>query len=105
MSLISISKVFLFVAFALLVGNGAGGLAGRLAGSLALATTTLGSSFFQVGFIQSFDVFHVDPPNIFSPIQYSISVMEIQGIQRTLRRLFTPKTPPIMALEAQATYL
>jgi len=43
---------------ALLVGNGAGGLAGRLAGSLAFAAAALNGAFLQVSFVQSLYVFH-----------------------------------------------
>lgn len=49
--------LFLLV-LALLVCNGAGGLACRLAGSLALATAALSSGFFQIAFVQSLYVFH-----------------------------------------------
>ena len=43
---------------ALLVGNGAGSLASRLAGGLALAAATLGSALFKIGFVNSLYVFH-----------------------------------------------
>jgi hypothetical protein len=46
----------------LLVRYGAGGFAGRLAGRLALAAAALDSALFQVGFIQSFDLFHFKIP-------------------------------------------
>ena len=43
---------------ALLVSNGAGGLASRLAGSLALAAAALCSALFKIGFVNSLYVFH-----------------------------------------------
>ena len=50
----------LFLVLALLVSNGAGGLASRLAGSLALAAAALGSGFFQIAFVERLYVFHSD---------------------------------------------
>ena len=50
----------LLLFFALLVGNGAGGLAGRLAGGLTFAAAALYSAFLQVGLIQSLNMFHRD---------------------------------------------
>ena len=42
-----------------LVGNGARGLASRLAGSLAFTAATFSSTCFQVGFIDGIDMFHL----------------------------------------------
>ena len=50
---------------AFLVCNSTGGLAGRLAGSLALAATALHGRFFQIGFVQSLNMFH----GMSSPLQ------------------------------------
>ena len=41
---------------ALLICHGAGSLACRLAGSLALAAAALDSAFLKVGFVESLDV-------------------------------------------------
>ena len=41
---------------ALLICHGAGSLASRLAGSLALAAAALDSTFLQIGLIESLDV-------------------------------------------------
>ena len=41
---------------ALLICHGAGSLASRLAGSLALAAAALDSAFLQIGFVESLDV-------------------------------------------------
>ena len=46
------------LAFALLVGNTAAGLAGRLAGSLALAAATILSAIAQIASFNGLDVFH-----------------------------------------------
>jgi hypothetical protein len=46
--------------FALLVGYCAGSFAGRLAGSLALAASAARGSLLEVGFIDGFDVFHIE---------------------------------------------
>ena len=43
---------------AFLVSNGAGSLASRLAGSLALAASALSSGLFQIALIQRLNVFH-----------------------------------------------
>ena len=43
---------------AFLVGNGAGSLASRLAGGLALAAAALGSALFKIGVVNSLYVFH-----------------------------------------------
>jgi hypothetical protein len=52
--------VDLFAVLALLVGHGAGSLAGGLAGSLAFAAAALGSSLFEIGLVESLNVFHFD---------------------------------------------
>lgn len=41
-----------------LIGNGAGGLAGRLTRCLALAAAALSRSFLKISLINCFDVFH-----------------------------------------------
>jgi hypothetical protein len=43
---------------AFLVGYRAGSFAGRLAGGLAFAAAAFRAGFFQIGFIDSFDMFH-----------------------------------------------
>ena len=48
----------LLSAFALLVCNAAAGLAGRLAGGLALTTTAVLSAVAQVASLDSLDMFH-----------------------------------------------
>ena len=48
----------LFLALALLIGDTAAGLAGRLAGSLALAAAAVCSAFAQVTGLDGLDVFH-----------------------------------------------
>ena len=53
-----IESKLLVAVFALLVGDGAGGLAGRLAGGLAFAAATLHGAFAEVLRVQRFDVFH-----------------------------------------------
>ena len=66
--------------FALLIGNSAGGLAGRLAGGLALAATAFSSALLQIGFVQSFDVFHLFPLLSFNllPSQFNIILILMQ---------------------------
>lgn len=56
--------VTLFVIFALLVGYSTGGLAGRLARSLAFATATVGRALLQSGTVQSLDMGHEFLPPI-----------------------------------------
>jgi hypothetical protein len=41
-----------------LVGNRAGSFAGRLAGGLAFAAAALRAGFFQIGFVNGFNMFH-----------------------------------------------
>ena len=48
----------LLVVLALLVGNGAGGLAGRLTRGLALAAAAVGSALLQRGAVERFDMGH-----------------------------------------------
>ena len=47
---------------ALLVCNGARGLAGRLAGGLALAAAALGSAVLQRSAVQRLDMLHLESP-------------------------------------------
>ena len=49
---------YLLLILALLVGNAAAGLAGRLAGSLAFAAATLLGALAQVTGLKSLDSFH-----------------------------------------------
>ena len=55
----------LILVLALLVGDGAGGLAGRLAGGLALAAAALDGGFLEVRAVDRLDMFHrILPPII-----------------------------------------
>ena len=51
-------QLLAFLALALLVGNAAAGLAGRLAGSLALAAAAVLGALAQVAGLKSLDSFH-----------------------------------------------
>ncbi len=53
-------KLFLVLAFALLIGDAAAGLASGLAGSLALAATTVLSACTEIFCLDSLDTLHVD---------------------------------------------
>ena len=58
---VAFKKLLAFLGvFALLVGNAAAGLAGRLAGSLALAAAAVFGALAQVTGFQSLDVLHID---------------------------------------------
>ena len=55
------SGMLLFI-FAFLVCNGAGGFAGRLAGSLAFAASALGGAFLEGIAVNGYNMFHFNSP-------------------------------------------
>ena len=61
--------------FALLVCNGAGSLAGRLAGSLTLTAATLCSRFLQICLVNGLDVLHNKNPPYQTYLQFFTSIL------------------------------
>jgi len=59
---IAAGKNLLIAALAALVGHGAAGFAGALAGALAFAAAAVGKRLAQAGFGNSFDMFHKKIP-------------------------------------------
>ena len=65
-------QLLLFGVLALLVGNAAAGLAGRLAGSLAFAATAVLSAVAQITGLDGLDMFH--SKNLHKNVQVNVTI-------------------------------
>ena len=78
-------RLFLFLlALALLVGNAAAGLAGRLAGSLAFAAAALFGALAKITGIQSLNMLH----NNLLRAQISTVILSYLAVPRQSERIF-----------------
>ena len=94
----ALRKISVLVVLALLVSNRAGGLACRLAGSLALAAAALASRFLQSTGIQSLDVRHND--NLLPYFIYVLFESACPASHQAVRRAdrFRTQQPPRQAV-------